>query len=173
MYQLQRHGDVSAWSGAFRLVAKMGQFLLHTISVNFLGVSGGSVSLRHQLVRCYNVSKTSVSFRYQLRRLCDVVSRSVSLSYQLLRRYDVSNWLVLFTYQRRLKQVSLIDVPVETTRWRLSTVRNVSTYMRPKWDVATASHAGWVVLQVEKRLKKIVMKKTVIIRKDWDNWKGL
>ena len=62
MYQLRRHGDVSAWSGAFKLVTKMGQFLLRTISVNFLGVSAGSVSLRHQLVRCYNVSKTSVSF---------------------------------------------------------------------------------------------------------------
>ena len=65
-YQLRRYNDVSAWSGMFILVTKMGQFLLRTISVNFLGVSGGSVSLRYRLVRCYNVSKTSVSFRYQL-----------------------------------------------------------------------------------------------------------
>ena len=99
MYQLRRHGDVSVWAGAFKLVTKMDQFLLRTISVNFLGISGGSVSLRHQLVRCYNVSKTSVSFRYQLWGLCDVLSGSVSLRYQLLCRYDVSDWLVLFTYQ--------------------------------------------------------------------------
>ena len=66
IYQLRRHRDVSAWSGAFRLVTKIDQFLLRTISVNFLGVSGGSFSLRYQLVRCYNVSKTSFSFRYQL-----------------------------------------------------------------------------------------------------------
>ena len=78
-YKLRRHDDVSAWSGKFKLVTEMGQFLLCT--VDFLGVTGGSVFLRYQLVRCYNVSKTSVSFRYQLWRLCDMLSWSVSLRY--------------------------------------------------------------------------------------------
>ena len=143
-YQLRRHDDVSAWSGAFKLVTKMDQFLLRTISVNFLGVSGGSVSLRHQLVRCYNVSKTFVSFRYQLWRLCDVLSWSVSLRYQLLtslwrlklvdfiyvpvrRRKGVSNRSVSLTYQLRLRD--------DILAW--------SATSRPKWDVATTSHAAW------------------------------
>ena len=30
-YQLRRHDDVSAWSGMFKLVTKMGQFLLRTM----------------------------------------------------------------------------------------------------------------------------------------------
>ena len=30
-YQLRRHDDVSAWSGIFKLVTKMGQFLLRTM----------------------------------------------------------------------------------------------------------------------------------------------
>ena len=69
-------------------------------AVNFLGVSGDSVSLRYQLVCCYNVSKTSVSYRYQFWRLCDVLTWSVSLRYQLIGQFDVSNWSVLFTQQR-------------------------------------------------------------------------
>ena len=96
---------------------------MRTLSVNFLGVSDGSVSLRHQLVHCYSISETSVSFRYQLWHLCDILSGLVSLRYQLLHRYNVSNWLVLFTYQ-----------------WD---VTNVATYMRPKLDVATTSNVGW------------------------------
>ena len=55
------------------------QSLKKTISfayyaVHFSGVSGGWVSLRYHLVRCYNVLKTSVLFRYQLwrrRRMMD------------------------------------------------------------------------------------------------------
>ena len=35
-------------------------------------------------------------------------------------------------------------MPVATSRWRLSMVCDVSTYKRPKWDVATTSHAEWV-----------------------------
>ena len=31
MDQLRRHDDVSAWSGMFKLVTKMGQFLLRTM----------------------------------------------------------------------------------------------------------------------------------------------
>ena len=41
IYHLRRHGDISVWSWAFRLATKMSQFLLGTISVNFLGVSSG------------------------------------------------------------------------------------------------------------------------------------
>ena len=105
---------------------------------------------RFQVVRRYGVSKTSVSFRYQLRRLCDVLSWSVSLRYQLVRRYDVSNWSVLFMYQWDVAKTSqivrLIDVPVVTSWWRLRMIRDVSTYIRPKWDVAMTLHAGWVVI---------------------------
>ena len=36
-------------------------------------------------------------------------------------------------------------------------VRDVSTYMRPKWDVATTSHVGWV----RDVVKNDVVKKTV------------
>ena len=60
-----RHNDVSAWFGTFTLVTKMGHSFAY-YAVNFFGVSGGLVSLRYQLLRCYNVSKTSISFRYQL-----------------------------------------------------------------------------------------------------------
>ena len=127
---------------------KNGPNLFEYYAVHFLGVPGGSVSVRHQLVRCYNVSKLSFSFRYQLWRLYDVLSWSVLLRYQLVRRYDFSNWSILFTtnntLQRRLKYVRLINVPVATTWWRLSMVRDVWTYIRPKCDVPATFHAGWV-----------------------------
>ena len=105
MYQLRRHGDVSAWSGEFKLVTKMDKFLLRTISVNFLGVSGGSVFLRQHLVRHWYVSQTQVlvvtllrrpklvGFIYvPVRRRKDVSNKSVSLTYQLRRRHDVLAW---------------------------------------------------------------------------------
>ena len=76
-------------------------------AVNFLGVLGGSVSLRYQLICCYNVSNMWVSFRYQLWGLCHMLSWSVSLRYQLVRRYNVSNKSVSLTYQlRRLDDIS-------------------------------------------------------------------
>ena len=52
-YQLCCHDDISAWYRTFKLVIKLGQFLWHN-AVHILGVSCGSVSLRYQLVRCYN-----------------------------------------------------------------------------------------------------------------------
>ena len=147
-YQLQLHDDVSAWSGMFKLVTKMVQFLLCVYcAVNFLGVSGGSVSLTYKLVRCYNVSKMSVLFRYQLWHLCDEISWPVSLRYQLVRRYDVSNRSVLFMYQWDVAETSQIGL----SHWRTSCdvamtsymIRDVSTYMRPKWDGAATLHARW------------------------------
>ena len=94
-YQLKRCDDLSAWSTTLKLVTKMGQFLLGTKAVHFSQTSGGSASLKYQLVRRYNISKASLSFSYQLRPLCDVLSWSVSLRQQLVRCYDFSNWLVL------------------------------------------------------------------------------
>ena len=97
----KRYDDVSAWSGTFKLVTKMSHFFRLLCSTYFFRVSGSSVFLRYQLVRCHNVSKTLVSLRYQLWRLCDVFRWSVSLRYQVVRRYDVSvwsYWSVLFTY---------------------------------------------------------------------------
>ena len=96
-----------------------GSFFCNVVAcklLHFLSISGGSVSLRYQLVRCYNVSKTSVSFRYQLWRLCDVLSWSVSLRYHLVRRYDVSNWSILFTYQWDVANTFQISPP----HWRTS-----------------------------------------------------
>ena len=62
--------------------------------------------------------KTSESFRYQLKRLCNVLSWSVSLMYQLvIATTSQIDWLYFNTsetLQKRLKQVRLIDVPVET-----------------------------------------------------------
>ena len=63
-YQLRRRDDVSALSRTLKLVSEMGQFLSGTKAVHFSATSGGSASLKYQLVRCYNISKTSVSFRY-------------------------------------------------------------------------------------------------------------
>ena len=59
------------------------------------------------------------------------------------------------TSQRRLKLVCLIHVPAATSRWHLSMVREVPTYMRPNWDVATTSHAGWVKAEKMKRLDSV------------------
>ena len=116
-------------------------------AVRFFDNSGSSLSLSYQLVRGYNVSKTLVSFRFQLWHLCDALSWSVSVRYQLVRRYHVSYRSVFLrtieTSQRRLKSVRLIHVAVATLWWRLSIVRNILTYMRPNWDVATTPHAGW------------------------------
>ena len=98
-YQLRRCDDASAWSRTLKLVTKMGHFPLGTKAVHFSETSGGSASLRYQLVRCYNISKTSVSFSYQLRPLCGVLRWSVSLRYQLVHCYDLSNQLVLSYYQ--------------------------------------------------------------------------
>ena len=100
--------DVSAWSRTLKLVPKRGQFLLGTKAVHFSQTSGGSASLKYQLVCRYNISKTSVSSRYQLRPLCNVLSWSVSLRYQLVRCYDASNWLVLSTYQWDVAKTSQI-----------------------------------------------------------------
>ena len=47
------------------------------------------------------------------------------------------------TSWQRPKNVCLINVSVATSWWRLSVVSDVPTQMRPKWDVATTSHAGW------------------------------
>ena len=62
--------------------------------------------------------KTSESFRYQLKRLCNVLSWSVSLMYQLvIATTSQIDWLYFNTsetLQKRLKQVRLIDIPVET-----------------------------------------------------------
>ena len=79
------------------------------IDSTFCGISGGSVSLRYQLVRRYNVSKTSVAVRYWLSALCDVSSWSVLLKYQLVCRYSVSNWMVFSTYQWDVSKTSQID----------------------------------------------------------------
>ena len=49
------------------------------------------------------------------------------------------------TLQQRLRQVRLTSVAVAASWWRFSMVRDVSTYMRPKQDVTTTSHAGWNV----------------------------
>ena len=102
--------------------------------------------------RRYNISKTSVSFRYQLWRLCNVLSWSVSLRYQLVlvTTYQIGQFYLRTdeTLQRHLKQVCLIDVPVATSWWRLSMVRDVLIYMRSKWDVSTTSHAGWDIIAV-------------------------
>ena len=96
--KLQRHDNVSACSGTFKLVSKMGKFFGYD-AVALFGVSGCSGTLRCQLVHHWNVSKILVSFRYQLWRPCIVLSWSVSLRYQLVRRCDISNWSVLFSYQ--------------------------------------------------------------------------
>ena len=73
------------------------------------------------------------------------------------------------TSQRRLKQVRLIDVPVSTSWWRLSMIRDVPTYMRPKWDVATTSHAGWVKVYYGRFLRNRVYERYVNISKSrWD-----
>ena len=66
MYQLRPCDDVPALYRTLKLVCKMDQFLLGTNTVHFTRTSGGSASLKHQLVRRYNISNTSVSFRYQL-----------------------------------------------------------------------------------------------------------
>ena len=47
MYQLRRRDDVSTWSRTFKLVTKMGQFLLGTKAVYFSGTSSGSVTLKY------------------------------------------------------------------------------------------------------------------------------
>ena len=73
-YQLRRCDDVSAWFRMLKLVTKMDQFLLGTKAVHFSQTSGGSASLRYQLIRHYDISKTSVSFSCRLRPLCDVLS---------------------------------------------------------------------------------------------------
>ena len=82
-YQLRLCDDFSAWFRTLKLITKMDQFLLGTKAVHFSQTSGGSASLKYQLVRCYNISKTSVSFSYQLRPLCDVVNL-VSLTQVLI-----------------------------------------------------------------------------------------
>ena len=70
------------------------------------------------------ISLTQVPVGTSLRRL-----KLVGFIYIPVRRHrDVSNRSVSMTYQLR----------------RLSKVRDVSTYMRPKRDVAMTSHAGWV-----------------------------
>ena len=61
------------------------------IGSTFCGIPGGSVSLRYQLVRRYNVSKKSVAVRYWLSALYDMLSWSVLLKYQLVCRYSVSS----------------------------------------------------------------------------------
>ena len=113
-------------------------------AVRFCRISGGSISVRYQLVRCYDVSKMSVPFRYQLRHFCDVLSWSVSLRYQLIRRYDVSDWLVLFTYQWDVAKLSQIgpshwrigcDV-VMTSKHGLRRPNVYETQMRRCYDVA-------------------------------------
>ena len=76
---------------------------------------------RYQLVPCYNVSKRLVSFRCELKRLLGVLSWSVSLRYQLVNRYNVSligqfHLRTSETLQRRLRQVCLTHVPVETSQ---------------------------------------------------------
>ena len=136
MYQLRRHRDVSAWSGAFRLVTKINQFLLCTISVNFIGVSDGSISLRYQLVSCYNVSKTSFSFRYQLWRLCDVF-KGVSLTYVPVIRSLRPLKLVGFIYVpvRRRKDVSNRSVSLTYQLRRRDDVLAWSATSRPIWDL--------------------------------------
>ena len=63
MYQLRRRDDASAWFKTFKLVSKMGNFLLRTRQYIF-SISGGLVLLRYQLVRRYNVSNMLVSFSY-------------------------------------------------------------------------------------------------------------
>ena len=106
--QLGRFDNVSAWFSALKSVTKMGQFLLGVKAVHFLQTSGGSASLRYQLVRCYNISKTWVSFSYQSRPICNVLSQSVSLRYQI-------GWFHLpanETSQIRHKQACLIHVQV-------------------------------------------------------------
>ena len=137
-YQLARRYDVSNWSALFTYqwdVIKTSQIglpcwrtslaswwclsmardaqssLCSTVAyyaVHFFSVSGGSVSLRHKLVRCDNISKTSVSFRYQLWRLCDALKWSFSLRYQWVRRYDVSNYSILLTYQWDVAKTSQV-----------------------------------------------------------------
>ena len=148
-YKLQRLDDVSAWFGTFRLVTKICQFLLSTKQYIFAAshLANGSVSFRYQLVRCCNVSRTSVSFRCQLWHFCDVFSCSVSLRYKFVRRYHVSYWLVLFTYQWNVEKASQIG----SSDWRtgcdvVMTSRHgprSPNLLRPKWDVAKTSHAGW------------------------------
>ena len=145
-YQLVRRYDVSNWSVLFTYqwdVTKTSQIgspywrtslvswwclsmvrdvqitLCRTLTcyaVYLFGASGGSVSLRYQLLRCYNVSKTSVSFRYELWCLCNVLKWSVSLRYQLVRRYDFSNWSILFTYQWDVPKTSQVGM----SQWRTS-----------------------------------------------------
>ena len=139
---MRRHGDVSNRSAVlthqFDVMIISQHGLGHSISlystlayyaVHFLGVSGGSLSIRYQLVRCYNVSKTSVSFQYQLWCLCNVLSWSVLLRYQLVRRCDFWNWSVLLTYQWDITETSQIGSPYWRTSleswWFLSMVRNV------------------------------------------------
>ena len=133
---MRRHNDISAWFETLKLVTKMGQFLLRTMqyyfvllrTIHFHSMSGGSFSLKYQLVPCYNVSKTSVSFRSQFWRLCDVLSWSVSLRYQLVRRYDASNWLIIFTYQWDVTKTSQIGPPQWCTSYDV---------------VVTSQHVPW------------------------------
>ena len=103
---MSQHGQGrSNWS--LKWVIFFGYFAVRI----FFRVSGSSVFLRYQLVRCHNVSKTLVSLRYQLWHLCDVFCWSVSLRYQVVRRYDVSvwsYWSVLFTYQWDVGKTSQI-----------------------------------------------------------------
>ena len=110
-YLWWRHYDVSAWSRTFQLVTKRDQFLLRTM--NHLCFSGDSVSLKYQLVHCYNVS-TSFSFRYQFWPLWDLLSWEVWLRYHLVHPLDVSSWSVLFTCQWDVAKTSQID----PSHWR-------------------------------------------------------
>ena len=107
-YQLWRHDDSSESSKTFKLITKMGKFFFAYYAINFFDVSGGSVSLRYQLIRCYIISKTLVSFRYQLRRRHEVLNWSVSLKHQLVR--SVSYVL------RRLTLIGFIYVKVRSCK---------------------------------------------------------
>ena len=130
-YQLRRRDDVSAWSGTFKLIFKMCQF--HLSTGQYILVASHVVQSHLGNNKC--IAKTSQRRQSDLGTSWYFVTTS-QIGWFYLRINEA--------LQRRIKWIRLIDVPVATSWWHLSMVCDIPTYMRPKWNVATTSHAGWV-----------------------------
>ena len=116
-YKLRRRDEVSALSRTLKLVSKIGEFLLSTKAIHFSGTSGGSASLKYQLVGRY-ISKMSVSFRYSLRPLCNALNWChLGINWYITTTSPIGLFYLRTneTSQIRHKLVCLIHVPVATS----------------------------------------------------------
>ena len=128
-HQLRRD-DVSAWSRAFKLVSKMGQFLLGTRQYVYRHLPWFSfikVPVRTLLQHLKDIGIIQVLIVIFLRRV-----KLVSLTQVLIGTLLQCLKLVGFIYVPMRCRKDATNRPVSFTYQLVSTVRNISTYMRSK-----------------------------------------